>query len=107
MFSALGFYPVTPAVPQYVVGAPLFKKATLMLENGKRIVINAPANSDSKRYVNALKVDGKPYENNWLGHAALVQGAVLDFDMRDKPNTQRATRPASAPYSLSTDDAAR
>jgi len=107
VFSALGFYPVTPAVPQYVVGAPLFKKATLMLENGKKIVINAPANSDSKRYVNALKVDGKPYENNWLGHAALVQGAVLDFDMRDKPNTQRATRPASAPYSLSTDDAAR
>ena len=107
VFSALGFYPVTPAVPQYVVGEPLFKKATLMLENGKKIVINAPANSDSKRYVNALKVDGKPYENNWLGHAALVQGAVLDFDMRDKPNTQRATRPASAPYSLSTDDAAR
>ena len=107
VFSALGFYPVTPAVPQYVVGAPLFKKATLMLENGKKIVINAPANSDSKRYVNALKVDGKPYENNWLGHAALVQGAVLDFDMRDKPNTQRANRPASAPYSLSTDDAAR
>jgi predicted alpha-1,2-mannosidase len=105
VFSALGFYPVTPAVPQYVVGAPLFKKATLTLESGKQIVINAPANSDSKRYVNALKVNGKSYENNWLGHAALMQGAVLDFDMADKPNTQRATKPASAPYSLSTDAA--
>lgn len=105
VFSALGFYPVTPAVPQYVVGAPLFKKATLTLESGKKIVINAPANSDSKRYVNALKVNGKSYENNWLGHAALMQGAVLDFDMRDQPNTQRAVKPASAPYSLSTDAA--
>ncbi|NGZ87870.1 glycoside hydrolase family 92 protein [Duganella sp. SAP-35] len=105
VFSALGFYPVTPAVPQYVVGAPLFKKATLTLESGKRIVINAPANSDAKRYVRALKVDGKPYENNWLGHAALMRGAVLDFDMSAQPNTRRATAPASAPYSLSTDGA--
>ena len=103
VFSALGFYPVTPVVPQYVVGAPLFKKVTLKLENGKSIVINAPANSDSKRYVNALKVNGKTYEKNWLSHVGLMQGAVLDFDMSDKPNKQRATAPADAPYSLSTD----
>ncbi|MES2162406.1 MAG: GH92 family glycosyl hydrolase [Pseudomonadota bacterium] len=103
VFSALGFYPVTPVVPQYVVGAPLFKKVTLRLENGKTVVINAPANSDSKRYVNALKVDGKPYSKNWLSHAGLMQGAVLDFDMADQPNKQRATAPADAPYSLSTD----
>ncbi|MQA40228.1 GH92 family glycosyl hydrolase [Rugamonas aquatica] len=103
VFSALGFYPVTPVVPQYVVGAPLFKKITLKLENGKSVVINAPANSDSKRYVNALKVNGKAYEKNWLSHAGLMQGAVLDFDMSDKPNTRRATAPADAPYSLSTD----
>ncbi|OEZ58554.1 GH92 family glycosyl hydrolase [Duganella sp. HH105] len=103
VFSALGFYPVTPVVPQYVVGAPLFKKVTLKLENGKSIVINAPANSDSKRYVNALKVNGKAYEKNWLSHTGLMQGAVLDFDMSDKPNKQRAIAPADAPYSLSTD----
>jgi predicted alpha-1,2-mannosidase len=103
VFSALGFYPVTPAVPQYVVGAPLFKKVTLKLENGKTVAINAPANSDSKRYVNALKVNGKAYSKNWLSHAALMQGAVLDFDMSAQPNKQRANAPADAPYSLSTD----
>jgi len=103
VFSALGFYPVTPAVPQYVLGAPLFKKATLTLENGKQIVINAPANSDSKRYAGALKVNGKPYTHNWLDHKALMQGAVLDFDMRATPNTQRGVGSADAPYSLSTD----
>ncbi len=105
MFAARGFHPVTAEVPHYVVGTPLFRKATLTLESGKKTVINAPGNSDSKRYVNALKVNGKPYENNWLGHAALMQGAVLDFDMSDKPNTQRAVKPANAPYSLSTDAA--
>jgi predicted alpha-1,2-mannosidase len=103
VFSALGFYPVTPAVPQYVVGAPLFKKVTLRLENGKTVTINAPANSDSKRYVQGLKVNGKATSKNWLSHAGLMQGAVLDFDMSDKPNTQRAIAPADAPYSLSTD----
>jgi putative alpha-1,2-mannosidase len=103
VFSALGFYPVTPAVPQYVVGAPLFKKVTLKLENGKTVVINAPANSDSKRYVNALKVNGKPYSRNWLDHTSLMQGAILDFDMAEKPNIRRSTSAADAPYSLSAD----
>jgi len=101
VFSALGFYPVTPAVPQYVVGAPLFKKATLTLENGKQIVINAPANGDSRRYVGSLKVNGKPYAHNWLDHAALLRGATLDFDMSATPNTRRGTAAADAPYSLS------
>lgn len=101
VFSALGFYPVTPAVPQYVLGAPLFKKATLRLENGKTIVINAPANSDKQRYVQTLKVNGKPYAHNWLDHAALTQGATLDFEMSAQPNTRRGTTQADAPYSLS------
>ncbi|MRX07273.1 glycoside hydrolase family 92 protein [Pseudoduganella sp. FT25W] len=102
VFSALGFYPVTPAVPQYVLGAPLFPKATLHLENGKTVTINAPANSDAQRYVRTLKVNGKPYAHNWLDHAALMRGATLDFDMTAQPNTQRGTTPADAPYSLST-----
>jgi predicted alpha-1,2-mannosidase len=101
VFSALGFYPVTPAVPQYVLGAPLFKKATLHLENGKTVIINAPANSDQQRYVQALKVNGKPYAHNWLDHAALMQGATLDFEMSAAPNTRRGTGAADAPYSLS------
>jgi predicted alpha-1,2-mannosidase len=101
VFSALGFYPVTPAVPQYVLGAPLFKKATLRLENGKTIVINAPANNDKQRYVQTLKVNGKPYAHNWLDHTALTQGATLDFEMSAQPNTRRGTTQADAPYSLS------
>jgi predicted alpha-1,2-mannosidase len=101
VFSALGFYPVTPAVPQYVLGAPLFKKATLHLENGKTVIINAPGNSDKQRYVQALKVNGKPYAHNWLDHAALMQGATLDFDMSAAPNTRRGASAADAPYSLS------
>jgi len=101
VFSAMGFYPVCPGTDQYVLGTPLFQKTTLVLENGNEIKINAPNNSASNRYVNSLNVNGKNYSKNWLSHEELMQGAVLDFDMRDTPNKIRGTQKADFPYSLS------
>ncbi|MEJ7558365.1 MAG: GH92 family glycosyl hydrolase [Pedobacter sp.] len=103
VFSALGFYPVTPATDQYVLGAPLFKKVTISLENGKQIVINAPKNSDENRYVNALKYNGSVQSKSWLSHANLLKGAVLDFDMIGTPNKTRGAKETDFPYSLSTE----
>ncbi|RZK55544.1 MAG: glycoside hydrolase family 92 protein, partial [Pedobacter sp.] len=103
VFSAMGFYPVTPATDQYVIGAPLFKKVTLTLENGKTVVINAPANSESNRYVQTLKVNGASYDKNWLSHSALQKGGVLDFGMSATPNKTRGIRESSFPYSFSTE----
>ncbi|WP_028296682.1 GH92 family glycosyl hydrolase [Olivibacter sitiensis] len=101
IFSALGFYSVTPGVDQYVLGTPLFKKATITLENGKQIVVNAPANSADNRFVSELKYNGKNYSKNWLSHSELMKGAVLDFDMSDKPNEKRGTDQKDFPYSFS------
>lgn len=103
IFSALGFYPVTPAVDQYVLGAPLFKKVTLTLENGKKVVINAAANSAENKYVQSLQINGKPYTKNWISHSGLQKGAVLNFKMSNQPNKQRGTSPADFPYSFSTE----
>ncbi|NNG10229.1 MAG: glycoside hydrolase family 92 protein [Arenibacter sp.] len=103
VFSAMGFYPVCPGTDQYVLGAPLFQKTTLSLENGKEIVINAPNNSDTNKYVHELKVNGKPYSKNWLSHQELMKGAVLDFEMTQTPNKNRGTNTADFPYSLSTE----
>jgi predicted alpha-1,2-mannosidase len=103
VFSAMGFYPVCPATDQYVLGAPLFKKATLSLENGKKIVINAPLNSAGNRYVNSLSYNGKPYDLTWLSHSAMQKGAVLNFKMSATPNKQRGIKPTDVPYSLSTE----
>lgn len=103
VFSALGFYPVTPATDQYVLGTPYFKKVTLNLENGKQIVINAPNNSDANKYVNALKYNGAAHTKNWLSHSSLLKGAVLDFDMISTPNKTRGTAEAAFPYSMSTE----
>lgn len=103
VFSAMGFYPVTPAVDQYVLGAPLFKKVTLKLENGKEIVIQASENSDSNRYVKSLQINGKNYSKNWLSHSDLQKGAVLNFNMTNQPDKKRGTNPADFPYSFSTE----
>ena len=105
VFTAMGFYPVCPGTDQYVIGAPLFKKITVSLENGKQIIINATNNSEQNRYINGLKFNDKPYTKNWLSHQELVQGAVLDFDMSPTPNRQRGTKPEDFPYSFSTETA--
>ncbi|WP_375418273.1 GH92 family glycosyl hydrolase [uncultured Hymenobacter sp.] len=101
VFSALGFYPVCPATDQYVLGAPLFPKATLHLPGGKDVVLNAPQNSAANRYVGALTLNGQPYGRNWLSHAELLKGATLNFDMSAAPNTARGTGVGDAPFSMS------
>ena len=103
VFSAMGFYPVCPGTDQYVLGTPLFQKTTLTLENGKEISINAPNNSTSNKYVNALTLNGKTYSKNWLSHKELMKGAILDFEMADTPNKNRGINAADFPYSLSTE----
>lgn len=103
VFSAMGFYPVTPATDQYVLGAPLFKKVSITLENGKKVVINAAANNEENRYVQSLQIDGKPYSKSWISHSSLQKGAVLNFNMSAAPNKQRGLNPNDYPYSLSTE----
>jgi predicted alpha-1,2-mannosidase len=101
VFSAMGFYPVCPASDQYVLGAPLFKKMTLNLENGKTVTINAPLNSADNKYVSALNYNGKPYSPNWLSHKVLLRGGTLNFNMQAAPNKNRGTKQTDFPFSLS------
>ena len=104
VFSALGFYPVAPTVPEYVIGAPLFKKATIHLENGKTIRIHAPENSDENRYINWTNFNGKAYNNLYLNHFDLMNGADIRFGMSATPNTTRKYTQAQLPYSFSVTD---
>ncbi len=99
VFTALGFYPVCPGTNEYALGAPLFKKATLHMENGKTVVINAPENSDKNRYVGKMTLNGKDYTKNYITYEDLLKGSTIHFLMTDKPNTQRGTLDTDFPYS--------
>ncbi|PWB19911.1 GH92 family glycosyl hydrolase [Flavobacterium sp. HTF] len=101
IFSAMGFYPVCPATDEYVLGAPLFKKITVQFENGKELIINAPDNSETNRYVNKLKWNNSNHEKNYISHFDLLKGGELNFDMNDSPNLQRGTSVSDYPYSYS------
>jgi predicted alpha-1,2-mannosidase len=102
VFSALGFYPVAPGTTQYIVGAPLFKKAVMHFENGNSLTINAPQNSAENLYIGSLKLNGADYTKNYLDHFDMLNGGVIDIDMTATPNKARGTADADMPYSFST-----
>lgn len=101
VFSALGFYPVCPGTDQYVIGAPLFKKATLHFENGNSLVINAPDNSQKNIYIESMTFNGKDYTKNYFTHGDMLKGGTIDIKMGDKPNMERGTKLEDMPYSFS------
>ena len=101
VFSALGMYPVCPATDEYVLGAPLFPKATIHLENGKSIILNAKNNNENNRYIQKVKYNGKNYTKNFLKHSELLKGAKIVFEMDNTPNYERGINDEDFPYSLS------
>ena len=101
VFSALGFYPVCPGTDEYVIGAPLFPKATLHFENGNNLVIDAAGNSAENLYIDSMTLNGTNYTKNFLRHADLQQGGTIRMQMSNRPNEQRGTQPTDVPYSFS------
>ena len=103
VFSALGFYPVCPGSDEYAIGSPLFPKAEITLENGRKIVIDAKGNSPENRYISSMKINGKDWTHNWLKYGDLTSGARIVFNMSPDPNTARGTSDEDKPYSLTTE----
>ncbi|MFI7451960.1 GH92 family glycosyl hydrolase [Nonomuraea sp. NPDC049714] len=97
VFGALGFYPLQMGSPTYAIGSPLFEKATVRLENGKKLVVRANGNSDRNVYVQGLKVDGRPYGKTYLPHDLLADGGELVFEMGPKPSRWGTGRDAAPP----------
>jgi predicted alpha-1,2-mannosidase len=102
VFSALGFYPVTPGTGEYVIGSPLFRKATIKMSDGRELVIEAPENSPENIYVGDLFLNGKRVEVNYVTHSELQAGGRMEFRMSPAPARERGTDPVSRPYSFST-----
>lgn len=102
VFSALGFYPVTPASVEYAAGAPLFKHAEIDFDNGKKLFINAPNNSADNVFVQSVTYNGKAYTKNYFNHFDFQNGGTINVQMGSKANKQRGTAAHDSPYSLST-----
>jgi len=87
IFSALGFYPLSLGSGDYTIGSPLFTRSTVHLEGGKDLVINAPNNSTTNKYIASAAFDGKALTTAALPHDLLAQGGTVDFTMSPTPTT--------------------
>ena len=103
IFSALGFYPVCPSSGEYALGSPLFDKATITTDQGKKIEVKASGNSADNVYVSSFKLNGRQQDANYITHDQIKGGARLGFSMSAKPNFRRGTAEADRPYSFSED----
>ena len=101
VFSSLGFYPVAPVTGQYVIGSPLFEEVTIELSNGKELKINAKNNSAKNIFIKDFNFNQLQYNKNWLDHADLREGGVIDFEMSNTPNFNWGSDKSSVPYSMS------
>ncbi|MDP4211768.1 MAG: GH92 family glycosyl hydrolase [Bacteroidota bacterium] len=86
VFSAMGFYPVTPGTAQYQIGSPLFEKTTIHLSNGKQFNIIANHVSRENRYIQSATLNGSPFSKSWITHTDILSGKTLVFEMGPKPN---------------------
>ncbi len=101
VFTALGFYPVTPGSNQYVIGRPFLPRATLNLPNGKRFTVIAEGLDAGHGYIGSATLNGRPLQRAFLRHEEIMAGGELRFVMQAEPNRQWATDPAQRPYSMS------
>ena len=101
VLSALGLYAVTPGTNQYVIGSPIFRKATITMENGNQFVIKAQDNSPQNYYIQDGQLNGQSLTRNYITYDEINQGGRLVFRMGAEPNTSRNTDEKAAPYSVS------
>ncbi|WP_293310344.1 glycoside hydrolase domain-containing protein, partial [Pedobacter sp. UBA5917] len=86
VFSSMGFYPLTPGIPTYTIGSPVFEKVNIALPNGKTFRVIANNSSVVNKYIQSAKLNGKALNTPWFTHEQLVAGATLELEMGPKPN---------------------
>ena len=86
VFSMMGFFPVTPGVPVYVIGSPFFEETSITLPSGKKFTVRARGYSAENKYIQSAKLNGKPLDRSWFTHEELMAGGVLELTMSPKPN---------------------
>ena len=86
IFSALGFYPVTPGTLDYIIGSPLVSSATINLESGKQFKITTANQSAENIYIQSATLNGQSFSKSFLSHGDIMKGGTLHFAMGPMPN---------------------
>lgn len=93
VFSSLGFYPVTPGSPYYMIGAPVFKSASIEVEKDVFFTIKTLNFSVENKYVEEVKLNGKVINRNYLLHSEIMNGGVIEYKMSAEPKDFSVNHP--------------
>ena len=97
VMSAMGFYPVTPASGYYVIGVPHFEEMVINLENGKTFTVKANNLSRENRYIESVKLNGKPLKRSYIYFDEVHNGGTLEFEMTNSRKSTWATEVENCP----------
>lgn len=100
-FSMMGFYPVTPGLPVYNIGSPVFEKSVVNLPGGKVFTILAKNFGPEAKYIQSAKLNGQAWDKSWFSHDDIAGGGVLELTMGPRANKEWAVAPGAVPPSLS------
>lgn len=103
VFSMLGFYPVTPGMPVYNIGSPMFKNSKINFGNGKTFTVKAVGCSKKNKYIQSASLNGRPLEKPWFSHKDIANGGKLVLVMGPEANRQWGSLPGSEPPSAGYD----
>lgn len=98
VFSAMGFYPVCPGTPYYIIGSPSFPRMSIRLENGKTFTILAHNADEKNIYIQSARLNGEEYDKNYITHPDIMEGGTLEFQMGAQPNTHWGASALSLPH---------
>jgi predicted alpha-1,2-mannosidase len=96
VFSAMGFYPVTPGTPFYSIGSPLFDRVTLRLDHGRQFVISTTGNGAVNPFIQSGTLNGSSSTRTFISHDEIMNGGVLNFQMGPLPNQNWGVGPGDA-----------
>ncbi|HEY4965372.1 MAG TPA: glycoside hydrolase domain-containing protein, partial [Puia sp.] len=100
VFSAMGFYPVCPGRPYYVIGSPIFPKTDIYLANGKIFSVIANRVSRQNKYIQSAVFQGRPWTKAWFDHSDMMKGGELVLRMGPLPNPAWGSTPEDVPPSM-------
>jgi len=99
VFSSMGFYPVTPGLPVYALGSPVFEEVKIKLENGNTFTLKANGCSKVNKYIQSAKLNGQPLNRPWFTHTDLMNGATIELEMGPLPNKKWGSAEETTPPS--------
>jgi predicted alpha-1,2-mannosidase len=86
VWNMLGLYPTNPASGEYMITSPIVETAQIQVGRGKTFTITAKGVSESRKYINAAFLNGKPLLKPVLSHEAIMRGGTLVLEMSKQPS---------------------